>query len=34
LLLTLGRAPLHQYERLAEVRSRLRMSAAAPGTAS
>jgi alkanesulfonate monooxygenase SsuD/methylene tetrahydromethanopterin reductase-like flavin-dependent oxidoreductase (luciferase family) len=34
LLLTLGRNPLQQYERLAEVRSRLRMPAAAPRTAS
>ena len=33
LLLTLGRDPLHQYERLAEVRARLRAPAAASGTA-
>lgn len=33
LLLTLGRDPLHQYERLAEVRARLKSPAAASGTA-
>jgi alkanesulfonate monooxygenase SsuD/methylene tetrahydromethanopterin reductase-like flavin-dependent oxidoreductase (luciferase family) len=33
LLLTLGRDPLHQYERLAEVRARLKSTAAASGTA-
>jgi alkanesulfonate monooxygenase SsuD/methylene tetrahydromethanopterin reductase-like flavin-dependent oxidoreductase (luciferase family) len=33
LLLTLGSDPLHQYERLAEVRARLRAPAAASGTA-
>jgi alkanesulfonate monooxygenase SsuD/methylene tetrahydromethanopterin reductase-like flavin-dependent oxidoreductase (luciferase family) len=33
LLLTLGRDPLDQYERLAEVRARLRSAAAASGTA-
>jgi alkanesulfonate monooxygenase SsuD/methylene tetrahydromethanopterin reductase-like flavin-dependent oxidoreductase (luciferase family) len=33
LLLTLGRDPLDQYERLAEVRARLRAPAAAAGTA-
>ena len=33
LLLTLGRDPLHQYERLAEVRARLRAPVAASGTA-
>ena len=32
-LLTLGDDPLHQYERLAEVRARLGSPAAAPGTA-
>ena len=33
LLLTLGRDPLDQYERLAEVRGRLRSAVAASGTA-